>query len=72
MNTQALQSVMDFLLKFPTLLFLVRGLKDSGLTLHALKGKQQGRWSVMVSANWRITFYFQGGGAHDINLEDYH
>ena len=29
-------------------------------------------WSVTVSKNWRITFRFENGDAHDVSLEDYH
>ena len=28
--------------------------------------------SVTVKANWRVTFAFYDGAAHDVNLEDYH
>jgi len=27
---------------------------------------------VTVRANWRVTFRFGGGGAYDVDLEDYH
>jgi proteic killer suppression protein len=27
---------------------------------------------VTVRANWRIVFRFDGGGAHDVDLVDYH
>lgn len=40
--------------------------------LHKLKGFKQERWSVKVSGNWRITFHYQDGDVHDVNLEDYH
>ncbi len=43
-----------------------------GLFLHELKGKDQGRWSVRVSGNWRITFSFDGVDATDVDYEDYH
>lgn len=43
-----------------------------GLYLHELKGKQQGRWSVRVSGNWRITFEFKGEDAVVVDYEDYH
>ena len=40
--------------------------------LHELQGDQEGVWSVTVSGNWRITFRFTGGNAHDVDLVDYH
>jgi proteic killer suppression protein len=43
-----------------------------GNRLHELQGDQEGVWSVTVSGNWRITFRFTGGNAHDVDLIDYH
>ncbi len=43
-----------------------------GYRLHALKGDMKGYWSVRVSGNWRIVFRFEDGGAHDVDLIDYH
>lgn len=43
-----------------------------GWTLHELKGKRKGVWSISVRANWKITFRFENGDARDVNLEDYH
>ena len=43
-----------------------------GFGLHPLKGDNKGRWAVMVSGNWRITFAFIDGEAVEIDLEDYH
>lgn len=43
-----------------------------GYRLHELKGDQEGVWSVTVSGNWRITFRFTDGNAHDVDLVDYH
>lgn len=40
--------------------------------LHPLTGNRRGTFSVTVRANWRVTFRFHEGGAHDVNLEDYH
>ena len=40
--------------------------------LHPLKGKLKGLWSVMVRANWRIVFRFEGEDAFDVELIDYH
>jgi toxin HigB-1 len=43
-----------------------------GFNLHRLKGDRQGEWAISVSGNWRITFRFARGEAHDVSLEDYH
>ena len=43
-----------------------------GFKLHALKGKDRGRWSIWVKGNWRITFEFRDGHAHVLDYEDYH
>jgi len=40
--------------------------------LHPLKGDLKGFWSVMVRANWRIIFRFEGEDAFDVELMDYH
>jgi proteic killer suppression protein len=41
-----------------------------GFRLHSLKG--QGRWSVWVNGNWRLTFEFKDGHAYVLDYEDYH
>jgi proteic killer suppression protein len=43
-----------------------------GFRLHALKGKEKGRWSVWVNGNWRLTFEFHGQDAYVLDYEDYH
>lgn len=43
-----------------------------GLRLHRLKGRDAGRWAVDASANWRITFGWDGIDAVAVDLEDYH
>lgn len=43
-----------------------------GLYLHHLKGGRRGRWSVRVSANWRVTFRFEAPDVIDIDYEDYY
>lgn len=43
-----------------------------GYRLHPLKGDMKGLWSVVVRANWRITFRFQDSDAFDVELIDYH
>jgi proteic killer suppression protein len=43
-----------------------------GNRLEALRGDQQGRHSIRVNDQYRITFRFEGGNAHDVRCEDYH
>jgi toxin HigB-1 len=43
-----------------------------GFRLHSLKGELKGHWAVWVSGNWRVTFRFEGGDAHDVDYVDYH
>lgn len=43
-----------------------------GFRFHQLKGGRKGSYAVSVSANWRITFKFEGENAVDVDLEDYH
>ena len=45
---------------------------QSGWRFHSLKGRDKGRYAVDASANWRITFGWDGRDAIDIDLEDYH
>jgi len=40
--------------------------------LHPLKGTEQGRWSITVNGNWRVTFEFHDGNAYVLDYEDYH
>lgn len=43
-----------------------------GFRLHPMKGAQQGRWSVWVNGNWRVTFEFRDGHVCVLDYEDYH
>ncbi len=43
-----------------------------GSDLHRLEPKQAGVWAVKVSGNWRITFVFENGEAHQVDYLDYH
>ena len=49
-----------------------RDMAFPGSFLHQLKGKLKGHWAVRVSGNWRVTFKFEGGDAHEVNYLDYH
>ena len=43
-----------------------------GLFLHPLTGNRAKIWSVHVSGNWCVTFYFNGSHAEIVDYEDYH
>ncbi|MFP4061723.1 MAG: type II toxin-antitoxin system RelE/ParE family toxin [Halochromatium sp.] len=43
-----------------------------GFKLHSLKGPDQGRWSIWVNGNWRVTFEFRESHAYVLDYEDYH
>jgi proteic killer suppression protein len=47
-------------------------MNSPGLSFHALTSNLQGRYAVLVSRNWRVTFAFDGTDAVDVDLEDYH
>ena len=43
----------------------------AGFRFHGLHGNPK-RWSVWVTANFRITFGWSGDKALDVDFEDYH
>lgn len=43
-----------------------------GMDFHKLKGDLKGYYAVMVRANWRVIFQFEGKHAILINYLDYH
>ena len=43
-----------------------------GNRVEALKGDQKGRHSIRVNDQYRITFRFENGAAHEVRCEDYH
>ena len=43
-----------------------------GWRLHPLRGDRRGAWAIWVSGSLRITFWFDGEDATNVNLEDYH
>ena len=43
-----------------------------GYRFHGLKGRENGRFAVDASGNWRITFAWDDIDAVDVDLEDYH
>jgi toxin HigB-1 len=44
----------------------------AGNRLEALKGSQAGRHSVRVNDQYRVTFRWKQGHAHEVRVEDYH
>ena len=43
-----------------------------GMRLHLLEPKKEGRYSVWVDENYRVTFLFDQGNASEVDYEDYH
>ncbi len=50
----------------------IRDMNFPGSSLHPLLPKQESRWALKVSSNWRITFIFKDGCSYEVNYEDYH
>jgi proteic killer suppression protein len=50
----------------------VRAMAVAGYGLHALGGRDSGRFSIRVNGNWRLTFAFEAGHALLVDYEDYH
>ena len=44
----------------------------AGNGLEVLKGDQAGRYSVRVNDQYRVTFRWEQGHAHEVRVEDYH
>ncbi len=43
-----------------------------GNRLEGLKGSRQGQHSIRINDQWRICFRWIDGGAHDVEIIDYH
>jgi toxin HigB-1 len=43
-----------------------------GNRLEALKGELKGRHSIRMNDQWRVTFRWENGDAHDVEIDDYH
>ena len=43
-----------------------------GNRLEALKGDRKGQHGIRVNDQWRICFRWDGGGAADVEIVDYH
>jgi proteic killer suppression protein len=44
----------------------------AGNRLELLKGDQAGRHSIRVNEQYRVTFRWENGHAHEVCVEDYH
>jgi proteic killer suppression protein len=57
-------------------LIVARTLEDlrepPGNRLEALRGDRAGQHSIRVNDQWRICFWWNADGAHDVELVDYH
>jgi len=51
---------------------IIEDMDIPGFRLHPLKGELQGRWSITVNGNWRMTFEFKDANAYVLDYEDYH
>jgi proteic killer suppression protein len=51
---------------------IIEDMDIPGFRLHPLKGELQGRCSITVNANWRMTFEFNDGNAYVLDYEGYH
>jgi proteic killer suppression protein len=67
-NTARLQRLMDMLERARK----PEALNVPGLGYHRLKGNRGDTYSVSISGNWRLTYKWDGEGAVDVNVEDYH
>jgi proteic killer suppression protein len=43
-----------------------------GNRLEALKSDRKGQHSIRINDQWRICFVWREGGAHDVEIVDYH
>ena len=43
-----------------------------GNKLEALKGKYKGKYSIRVNDRYRVVFRFEGSGAYEVEITDYH
>jgi len=44
----------------------------SGNRFEQLKGYTPLRYSLRINGQWRVTFNWSNGDAHDVRIEDYH
>ena len=44
----------------------------SGLQLEKLKGDRKGQYSIRISRQYRICFWWKNGNAYEVEITDYH
>ena len=44
----------------------------AGNRLERLKGDQAGRYGIRINEQYRVTFRWENGHAHEVRVEDYH
>jgi len=44
----------------------------SGLQLEKLKGNRKGQYSIRISKQYRICFWWKNGHAYEVEIADYH
>ena len=52
--------------------FIPTDYADTVRGLEALHGDREGQWSIRINDQWRICFRWEGDGAHDVEIVDYH
>ncbi len=50
----------------------IQDINFPGSGLHPLQPRQDNRWAIKVSGNWRVTFRFEAGNVYEVDYEDYH
>ena len=50
----------------------IQDINFPGSGLHQLQPRQDNRWAIKVSGNWRVTFRFEDGNVYEVDYEDYH
>ena len=43
-----------------------------GNRLESLKGDRSGQYSIRINDQWRVCFRWEGTGAEDVEIVDYH
>jgi proteic killer suppression protein len=43
-----------------------------GNRLEALRGDRSGQYSIRINDQWRVCFKWEGAGAEDVEIVDYH
>jgi proteic killer suppression protein len=43
-----------------------------GNRLEKLAGDREGQYSIRINDQWRVCFLWKDGGAHDVEITDYH